>query len=528
LKTDLTNTISELIQYDYAGGAVSKPIIKTEYYSDTQSTWKEFDNDIEKRQIELSIENRRYLDYSFLPPSKKLKLTLNNFYQVYSTGSGNSKANILKKNLLIRCWSGYESFSIDSNIARYGSAIYGSSVYSTAGSYTQYLFKQGVFIIDDPVFRDTKIEITGRDYLRRALETEINLPQLNSINVANVITKILDRCNIPYDTSTWDVTSTTITVNSTLAENLNNISGWKALNYTMDCLNAGDDDWVFRFNEDGNPELKKLTTDIEADWTIHYKYNIESISKGLDSLKQLQRVTIMNKNIIVDTESTLKEISGTASASLHVTYATALYVRYEDDLNAIISEYDRGNTGITFTMNSGVNYNIKIFGCALKNTLSDEIFEEFGNSDNIKNKHGSTWKLVNPMMDSTKAKEFAKYIINKNANPEKRIELIMNINPLIELQDNLMVFDKYTYTDDIYGLVSIVELWTNPALKQKLVLKDRGFNLGNFVWDRNGLISGINDLKYDKGFVFDQDLPINATSDASDYSNTKELAFRSV
>jgi len=43
-----------------------------------------------------------------MPPSKTISFTLNNYGQIYSTGSGNSKATILKKNLLVRASSGFE------------------------------------------------------------------------------------------------------------------------------------------------------------------------------------------------------------------------------------------------------------------------------------------------------------------------------------------------------------------------------------------------------------------------------------
>ncbi len=594
MKTALTDTISEIVQYDYAGGPVSKPIILTEYYSDTQSTWVELDN-VESRSIELSNENKRYQSYSFLPPSRKLDLQLNNFEQIYSTGSGSPEASILKKNLLIRCWSGYREETGDP-LGLYGSGIYGTSLYSTADSHkNDYLFQQGVFIIDDPKPTDTKVKITGRDYLRKALETEINLPTYNNENIANVMTDILDRCSIPYDTATWNVTSTTVSVNATLSEDLNDISGWKALDHIMDAINAGNDDWRFRFNQDGNPELKILPTDVEADWTSHYFYNIESISKGEDSQKQLQRVTAVNRSFVTSEERTLNSVSGTTSGTtLRISYGTlgyykhsydikrnskgvlvstaniyreltstaftyydsaynetsatnatainnlstnkAVYVRYVDNNDVISTESDRGNTYVEFSVNSGVSYDIDVLGC-IKNTYNNnlELWSESGNSDNIKTNDGSTTKITNPFMDQTMLQSYADYLLGQNAEPEKRIELTQNPNPMLELNDNVMVFDLYTYTDDIYGLITIKEVWSNPGLKQKLVLKDRGFDLGDFIWDRGASNPRvwdkpreINNLLYDRGFVWDQDLDVNATGDPTDYNNTKEVVFRSV
>jgi hypothetical protein len=101
------------------------------------------------------------------------------------------------------------------------------------------------------------------------------------------------------------------------------------------------------------------------------------------------------------------------------------------------------------------------------------------------------------------------------SDPAKRIELSMVSNPYLELNDALLVFDLYTYTDDIFSLQTIRETWSDPSLKSSLVLTDRGFDLGQFIWDRNGETAGTNDLKYDIGFVWDQDLEIGGSDDTT-------------
>ena len=102
MKSDYGSTVQEQILYDVLNNATSKPIIKTQYYDEAGSTWSDFE-DMESRNIKFSTENDRYLSYSFVPPSEEIKFTLNNFGQVYSTGSGDAKASILKKNLLRKC-----------------------------------------------------------------------------------------------------------------------------------------------------------------------------------------------------------------------------------------------------------------------------------------------------------------------------------------------------------------------------------------------------------------------------------------
>jgi hypothetical protein len=644
LKSDFTSTVQETILYDVVGGATSKARIRTQWFDDSANTWTDFE-DIENRDIDFNNKNQRYQSYSFLPPANEIKFTLNNFNQIYSTGSGNPKASILKKNLLVRAWSGYELtgaeagttddyssakfvhtatngtavvLDIDSyagtvnsgaNLVVYGTTTYGATTYSPAGYYHKrisiegnneveidfdinvssnnfdlrhrtaqtatamesatwrnfvplstgvnnltlekglddnlleylvrfkapnwsdtdkisditynekdnvYMFKRGTFVLDEPDFQDTKVECRGRNYIKKALETEINMPDLSSgENVGTAISFVLDRCNIPYDRNNWDATGTAVTVDGTIGEQLNNVSGWKALDYLMDALNAGNDDWRLKYEEDGGISLKIIPTDTEADWTAHYNFNIENISKDFDSDKQLQRVTGLNKSFVVNKEVLLKTYTGTAT-SLHLTYGTsAIYVRYTDDNEVIQSEDGRSNTAIDFTL-SGSTADIDVYGCTPRNVITNELWAERGNSDNIVKNNGSTFRKVNPFMDQDQLDEWTDYMITIGSNPNKKITFSMVTNPYLELNDKLLVFDLYTYTDDIYNLQRIRETWREPSLKDQLILEDSGVNLGRFIWDRNGTSTGINDLKYDTGLVWDQDLEIGG-SDTSTY-----------
>jgi hypothetical protein len=647
-----SNTVADTIQYDEAGGAVSKPIVRTQYYSN--GTFINF-QDIESRNMEFSNENKRYQVYSFMPPAKKIDFTLNNFGQVYSTGSGDARASILKKNLIVKAWTGYEltiaesqssqaddftstnkfvhtqktgsvieydsssySGTVDSNLISnlYDSTTYDATFYDYSGYYVknftlsnqekefkqvsittssnkfdtryrvsgtssfigsawstatslstganvvqfeadhsddhlqvavlfknenfdtadnisaisvlaednQYMFPQGQFVLDEPIFKDTKVVCKGRDYIKKALETEINLPDYTtSTNIATGLTDVFDRCSIPYDTANWDTTSTTFSVSATLHEELNNISGWKMADYLMDAINAGDDDWILNSDEDGSLNLVKSPTGTEPDFNIHYFYNIESIDKNSDSDKQLQRVTMLNKSLVVNKEALLKSYSGTGT-DIQLTYATAIYVRYTDDNGAITTEDARTNQSIDFTC-SGSTADIKVYGCTPKNAITDEVWAERGNAENVINNNGSTYRRVNPLFDQTMCDDFVNYLIGFYGDPYNKITLTMNPNPYLELNDKCLVFDLYTYTDKVYGITAIKETFNDPAVKQNITLQDRGFDLGAFIWDKNGYKAGINDLKYDNGFVWDQNLKIGS-SDSTDYSYLKSINMR--
>jgi hypothetical protein len=632
------NTISETIQYDEVGGATSKPVVRTEYYDEASASWKELE-DVESRTIEISNENKRYGSYSFLPPSKTVELMLNNFGQVYSTGSGDMKASILKNNMLIRCWSGYElaasgrnsytddfttgvkfihavksgsavvpSISVTGTVSKYSDIVtmdaveYGSRKYDAAGYYYKhhalpntaydsieklqitaatnkcdvrfrvgklgwspiypmatganeininsaggvrtfeymvrfrntnwgtadrisnvkihtrrkaYLFNRGTFVADEPEYAE-KVKIRGRDYLKKALETEINLPAMTAVNIGTAVSYVLDRCGIPYSGSSWDSSSASITVNGTLAESLNNISGWKALGHMMDALNAGDDDWRIRWDDDGELMLKKIPTDVEADWTAHYFLNIEDVQKNFSSDKQLQRVTVMNKDVVVEPETLLKTLSGTSSAALSATYPPSVYVRYTDPNSVLLTESARSNTGVHFTATPGMPFTVRVYGCRPKNAITVEKWAERGHARNIIRNDGQTHKIINPVVSQDQALALAGYIIGQYGEPAKAVSLSLRSNPYLELNDNVLVFDRFTNTDDIFILNSIKETWNDPGLVDSLELKDRGFDLGAFTWDRHGWDTGANDIKWDTGFVFDQDLDIGG-SDPTEY-----------
>lgn len=628
MKSIYSNTISENIQYDEVGGSTSKPFIKTQYYNDVTATWCDFE-DVQGRTISLSNQNKRYGSFSFVPPSKELSLSLNNYESIYSTGSGNAKASILKKNLKIRCFTGYELSGTGSNsytddfttgVKNYHTGVisgslyatmsaasgtiskyadfnsydrfdYGDRAYSAQGYYYKkysfsstaydafsslkitsssnkfsvkyrlgalgwspyqalntgantininspanaksleyivrfegtlwntadritaakifttrkgYLFERGTFICDEPEYGDT-VTVKGRDYLKKALETEISLPTYSNTNIGIVIKDIFDRCSIPYDTADWDTSGTTITVNSTLADELCDISGWKALDFAMDAINAGDDDWRLKSDSNGNLMLKKVpVASNQADATIGYFNNIESVSKNFDSDKQLQRITVMNKDVPVNSEHLIRTgTSGTVSWG-----TAALYVRYVDNVGNLATESYRSNTEIRFTFSNTATPNVSVYGCFPKNAITHEVWGERGNASNITKNDGQTYKMINPMLSASQCSALADYLIGLWSSPSMKIDLTMQSNPYLELNDNVMVFDKYTYTDDIYLINEIKEEWNEPSLKDTLTLTDRGVNLGGFIWDKNGHDSGANDLCYDKGFVWDQDLSI--------------------
>lgn len=642
-------------------GSSCRQRTKTEYYSDAAATWKEFDpTDIESRSISLSTKNDRYQVQSFLPPAKTISLSLNNFNQQYNTGAGDPKSSILKKNLLIRAWSGYDltfiattgnfnddfidrtkfvhtklvsgtvtpivtdftgtydtaaflnvydgntydtntytglgyykktltlpslsskqkptklvlntstnrhqfkykvspysdffgaAWSTFSNIATGSNTklldanydanyiqyllTYDASTFSNAFSLNTatlyyddktYLQQKGLFIIDDPVLGE-KVSIKGRDYFKKALETEINMPPFTSpVLVTTLMTKALDRCNIPYDITEWDSSATTATMLAADHSTLNNISGYKMMDLLMDYMNAGSDNWQFQFSDGGNALLKNVPNRSVIDFVVNANINIlGNASKSTDSDKQVQRVTMTNKNIVVNAESTLATYTGTTTnpGLLYATYSSAsLYVRYEDDNDVILTEYYRSNTAVRFTTKNTQPYTIRIYGCTAKNAITDEVYAERGNSDNIISNSGSTYKKTNSLFTQTACDKFVDYVITTFGEPQKTAKYSQWSNPFMVINDNVSFFDKDTSSNSIFNITGINESWNPPALNESVSLQDTGLSLTGLTWDMNGMSAGIDDLRMDSGFVYDQDKPFSDTT--ATYTEIKNKLF---
>lgn len=680
MKSALNATLSEVLHYDIVSGASSKALIRTQYY--TAGTFTDFPEDVSERNIELSTENEQYGVFSFMPPVQTMDFQLNNFGQKYNTeNTASAYSAILKKNLIVKAWSGYEmtaavssatisddfitsarlfhvqstggdlildSTSYAGTIGTYAEPLYNSETYNDSNyaysgfyekkivlngarpavdwlsittnnpnislkyqvgnfrdwvmvwtpwqtlasganivnidgekgdrvfryllrwndvqwnstdavedikyHYSEYaqMFPQGVFVIDDPKFTDAFVQVSGRDYLKKALEQNVNLPRRQIIGVTDAINKVLDRCGIPY--ATHDAIATAVSFDSSACDWAQNKTGWQILSALMDAANAGTDDLRFIFREDGRAQVKRIQTDRESDWTLHYHYNTETQSVSTDSDKQLQRATIMQRQAFVSAEVTIGDFSGsTATAALHLAYATfakydsnenwidgtsgtvasatseGIFVRYIDNLNTIESETARYNTGIDFALtgaSGGVySYDITVLGCGFQKK-THRPYAEKGNSRNLAQKVGTTTSQVNPFIrDQSSLQAFADYLMEQYEEPAAVIESHLVSNPLLELSDNLTNINQWAFDSKIYTIFRLSESWNDPQLKQTISMRRRAFDITPIVYDRfepiqraDDALNEINVLMYDNGMIWEQYLQPTATADNADIS----------
>jgi hypothetical protein len=511
------------------------------------------------------------------PTHLKVTTTSNNFDLKYRVSE--------KQNMFASVWNGYRPLSTGANTFELTADFqdewvevlirFDNNFWDTADritdidcgySYRGQLFRVGTFVLDEPIYGGANLQLKGRDYLKKALETEVKLPAIENQPVNNVVAKVLDRCSIPYDTANWYNPATTVSLSASGADSLDEATGWQVLDKLMDAVNAGDNDIRFSFDATGRGQIKRVLTDVEADWVAHYFYNVEKSSMRNESDKQIQRITVLQKQFVTSPELTIATFTGSTTGSASFIYPSAayytggnwtsstnatgvtsnndfLYVRYIDNNSSgtfgkIDTELDRSNNSIrlSFTGATGGSYpyNFTVLGGAPKKS-SGYVYAERGNAKNILNNEGSTYKRVNEFLNATTAKAFADYYIGYAGDPKKVVNVDMVANPLLELNDNLMNISQWLFDDTIYGLSEINESWNEPSLRHSLKLRDRGFNLDNFIWDRPILsdfhqqlteLDALNFLKWDIGLIWDQDYSPNSTGDgAVSYEDDKAIAF---
>ncbi len=103
-------------------------------------------------------------------------------------------------------------------------------------------------------------------------------------------------------------------------------------------------------------------------------------------------------------------------------------------------------------------------------------------------------------------------------------------NPLLEVGDFILLWERYTNTNTIYRIdkIGISFNASGAAMYQTLQLTDTGIEYTNIVWDRHnyingGLETGVDDREWDKGTVWDQDLGPQVSEDTTDYTYLEKV-----
>jgi hypothetical protein len=380
--------------------------------------------------------------------------------------------------------------------------------------------------------------------MKRAFETKVSMPSITSEDIVTVIRWACDRAQIPYTSLTLPLLGELVTVAD--ADNFKDTSARDIIDQCIGYIvGVVDNNYRLVVNDDGYLELiLKPDTATSADYVMDYRSNIFSLSKGYTSNNLLQRMTIMQKDHTVSAETQLDTDTFATAGSKTLSWASgSIYKRLVIEYNAssddaTVTVTAVTNTSITLTVaGTTLDIDVTAYGDAL-NSTPPPCGEWLVNNNHVISKakqfttglqlrNGFTNKITNVFIpDDATAATIASVYGDEFGN--KLFELSVNGvgNPLLEINDKVMVFEKYTNSSSIFIMTGISHSFqaNGAEFKSSFKFTDFGFTLANLIWDLNGLVPGAGDLDWDVGYLWDQDLGY-VSSDATDYSGTKEVQF---
>lgn len=396
-------------------------------------------------------------------------------------------------------------------------------------------FNAGQFLVDRPnfdsAFGEYAANIECRDFFKKALETKVTCPSYSSsTDVAKMLRDVADRAGIPHNDGAELIADTGYTVTIADDENFKNKNAIDIFNEVMIYLNWKNNNYRLEMNIDGYLQLViKESTTLTPSWQLDYRRNMLSINKEYESDKLLQRITVFSKNHTTETESQLASQTYTSIQNdTDLSWANeSVYKRLVVTVNSgdgVFTLNSTENTKINFDITgTAINVTVTVYGCELKSS-----FPYVGESiywNNAEFYDGITHKLTNRLIQSeTEARDLSKSLTDLYGNPEFKTTVRLPYNPLMELGDVVLIWEKYTNTNTLYRIdeISLEYQAENASMYMSLKLTDLGTEFTNFQWDRENVIdgggtTGDNDLKWDTGLIFDQDLGVTVTEDTADY-----------
>jgi hypothetical protein len=298
-------------------------------------------------------------------------------------------------------------------------------------------------------------------------------------------------------------------------------------------------------NDDGYLELiLKPDTATSADYVMDYRSNIFSLSKGYTSNNLLQRMTIMQKDHTVGAETQLDTDTFTTAGSKTLSWGSeSIYKRLVVEYNAssadaTVTVTAVTNTSITMTVaGTTLDVDVTAYGDSL-NSTPPPCGEWLVNNNHVISKakqftaglqlrNGFTNKITNVFVpDDATAATIASVYGDEFGNRRFELSVAGVGNPLLEINDKVMVFEHYTNSSSIFIMTGINHSFQSNGAEYKSSFKfvDFGFTLAQLIWDLNGMLPGAGDLDFDIGYLWEQDLGY-VFEDANDYSLTKEVQF---
>jgi hypothetical protein len=404
-----------------------------------------------------------------------------------------------------------------------------SEIGITFQSYVEFVYKS-VYYLDTPSFDDppspriAKVFCNGRTSFKRAINSDINVPDMSSSTKTpdEMIKFVCDQVGIPYTTTSIPSITGFSAIN--WADGLADIKkADKVLDKVMEKINTENYKMWEQYDESEDENIlyvqKQEITDLEADGAFSYSNynNIGSSRKNND--KALQRLTIITDDNVVTAEEQLDQETITTTGDTVFSWTgDAEYKRFEADLpNNIRGSVVVTPTGATLTVTEITgSVVVTIYGNKWDSTVPTYEGEAISFNNQIDGK-GVTSKSVNPFLTSdSECKTVAESFITGFEVPIQEAQGLKwpYLNLLPEINDVYLLWRRFYLDDNLYFITKISHHWdlnAQPSQSTSFSLDDSGRNFSetsNFIYDDEPI-----PMKYDIGFVYDMGISTPQSTD---------------
>lgn len=409
-------------------------------------------------------------------------------------------------------------------------------------TYVEWIYKSVYYLdsaeYDDPTAPEIpRINCAGRDLMKRALDSDINLQDLSSgIFLDALLKSLLDQLNMKYTaTSITDLTSFGL---RTLASGLSTtVKALTVIELIMQIITQSGAIRYFifiRYDEtiDDNAIFVQIKPDSFIDFMVFSRDFVSQIGfkrKSYDRL--LQRMTIVTKKEDLAANDFLGGVMVNASGNYTVSWTgNAEYKYYKIDVPSAFDDVSLfatnpvNPTSTEFTVNySGTPFNILVYGSRWKTTQPIAQGEAINNENMIKGR-GITRELANPMiLDDLEARNIAQGFLEDYGNPAFDVGDVgwPFLNVFFDQNDPALIVSNITFIANIYYINTVSHTWTRATDSSTFSLIDSGFTLADFP----GIIIYDSIGHYDSGEQYDLNFPLTQTSDNTNYNYLKPLIF---
>lgn len=380
----------------------------------------------------------------------------------------------------------------------------------------------GSFYLDDPKFTDKPageisiINITGRNSWKKALEVEINLPDVSSMYLDDLIEEVADQTGLSYTASSIaDLSGYGLRVLT--GGYGDSVKVDEIFNDIMDIIGKDYRMWI---DDDNVLWVTARSTAYLVDTVFNYKNYIKA-DESNQSDKQLQRVTVFNKKNVLNATITLGSDTFVASGAQEISWANNAIAKYwEKTINSgtlDISdvEFDDTNKKAIFTLTGAGSITITVKGNEFSSTEPD-YFGEAANITNLEANNGQRIQIENLLVKSmTEAKQMAENKIDDFGTPEFNVKVLTSyLHSLEDINDLALWVSEDLFDSSIFEIIGIEHIISSEVSKKtELELLDTGRKFtdeGNIVWDRD-LYGDTSAWQFDIGIFYDSSYRIGVT-----------------